>query len=274
MTRLDNQFAGPMMTQLRPWFHPLDRSVALGENEIISKWHGMRTVISAYARIPGIVGFWPMISDRWTGYVYDLSWQSRTLTYNGNPTYGIENDVVPYINLDGVGDYLSRATENALDITGNETQVESNARGYFFTCWFNPTVAAGELLSKGNGIANQSAYEVNLTGISVISRISKGGSFTILTYPITIQTGTWYFCASQFKPSTFVRTWVNGDYTEETVGIAASIATSPFDFLIGERSTFSNLFNGKLALCALSFNDVPEDYVLYLYKLTKEMFGV
>lgn len=277
MTRIDAQFAGPMMEQLRPWFHPLDRSVALGENEIVSKWHAMRTVISAYARIPGIVGFWPMISDRFTGNVYDLSWQNRTLTYNGNPQYGIQNDVITYIDLDGTGDYLSRVTENALDITGAESQVESDAQGWFYTCWFNGTsVASGQLTSKGNAIANQSAWECFISGAGVTSRISKvgAGAYSTITYSITLQTGTWYFYAAQFKPSTYLRTWVNGDYAEETLGIPVSITVSALDFLIGQRSTFTNLFNGKLALCALGFNNVPDDYILYLYKLTREMFGV
>ncbi|NJO31403.1 MAG: hypothetical protein HC874_30490 [Richelia sp. SL_2_1] len=66
--------------------------------------------------------------QRSTGNVYDLSGQGRTLTYNGNPTFNYTG-LVPYVSLDGTGDFLSRADETDLDILGTETIYNSAVRG-------------------------------------------------------------------------------------------------------------------------------------------------
>ena len=92
-------------------------------------------LISPFLALPGLVGFWPMSSvQRSTGNAYDLSGQTRTLTYNGNPTYNINNDFAPYIRLDGTGDFLSRADETDLDILGTETIYASTVRGLTLGC--------------------------------------------------------------------------------------------------------------------------------------------
>ena len=57
--------------------------------------------IPSFLALPGLIGAWSMSNfQRSTGNVYDLSVQSRTLTYNGNPTFGYEN-FVPYLHLAG-----------------------------------------------------------------------------------------------------------------------------------------------------------------------------
>src|SRR3990172_4789567 len=118
-------------------------------------------VLASYMALPGLVGFWPMSSiQRSTGNAYDLSGQGRTLTYNGNPAYTYYNGLVPYIDLDGTGDYLSRSDETDLDITGAETIYTTGAAGLTIGCWAWFDVAGGTetAMSKWNPTGNQASY--------------------------------------------------------------------------------------------------------------------
>ena len=106
--------------QLRGWFFAKDRSPYLADNlRVISKHLAWDTMVSRYQTLPGLFGVWPFSSvQRSTGNVADFGGQQRTWTYNGNPTFNLYNNLVPYAELDGTGDFFSRADETDLDILG------------------------------------------------------------------------------------------------------------------------------------------------------------
>jgi len=92
-------------------------------------------LISPLLALPGLRGFWPMSSFNEAGNAYDMSEQGRVMTYNGNPLYNYDG-VVPYVALDGIGDFLSRADEAGLDIIGTETYVDGAVHGLTLGGWF------------------------------------------------------------------------------------------------------------------------------------------
>lgn len=233
-------------------------------------------LISPFLAIPGLVGYWPMSSvQRSTGAAYDLSGQVRTLTYNGNPTYNIWNNLVPYIRLDGTGDFLSRADETDLDILGTEAIYASTVRGLTLGGWFlfdAIGIDAG-LISKF-GAAGQRSYMLEQRSSDTVQlRISVDGTALIDVTSGTITTAQWYFIVGRFTPSTEQVIWLNGVKTINTTSIPASIFNSTSALQVGAFAS-ANFVNGRAALCFLSANAVSDAIISSLFQQTRGAFGV
>lgn len=236
-------------------------------------------LIDPFLSLPGLVGFWPMSSiQRSTGNAYDLSGQGRTLTYNGNPTYNIFNGFVPYIDLDGTGDYLSRADETDLDILGTETVYASTARGLTLGGWFwmdNFTAATQGLIGKNNGATNNRSYLLLASNTPLFRfQVSVDGVATVAVDSATPSAGGWYFLTGRFLPSTELALWTNGVKTANTTSIPASIFNGNAALEIGNANAGTLPMDGRAALCFLSANAIPEVKLIEVFNATRRYFGV
>lgn len=235
-------------------------------------------VLASYMALPGLVGFWPMSSvQRSTGNAYDLSGQGRTLTYNGNPAYTYFNGLVPYIDLDGTGDYLSRADETDLDITGAETIYTTGAAGLTIGAWVWFDAAGGTevAMSKWNPTGNQASYLLWKSNGELGSfDVSSNGSAATEIQGSSITSATFTFLVGRFTPSTELAVFVNSAKATNTVSIPASIFVSTAIFTIGGRSDAASLVNGRVALAFLCANALGDDLISSLYQTSRVIFSV
>ena len=238
-----------------------------------------RDMISPFRAIPGLVGFWPMSSvQRSTGNAYDLSGQGRTMTYNGNPTYNVQNTFTPYIDLDGTGDFLSRADETDLDILGTETIFPTGRRGMTMGGWFyaGALAAVSGLIGKWTATGNQRSYLLESLTTGEIRAIvsSDGTATTTVTTTTQYATGQWLFCWMRFIPSTSLQVAVNNIITTETTSIPAAIFNSTAALQIGAFNAGTQLLTGRASLCFLSACRVPQAVLSALFQQTRGLFGV
>ncbi len=235
-------------------------------------------VLASYLALPGLVGFWPMSSvQRSTGNCYDLSGQGRTLTYNGNPAYTYYNGLVPYIDLDGTGDYLSRTDETDLDITGTESVFTSGVAGLTMGGWFwmDAIVNGDGLMSKDDSASVAgSAYTLQCAAGNSITFRAFGVSENNIT-SAALSTGVWYFLVGRFVPSVSVDLWVNLTKSSNTTSIVASLNNSASPFNIGNRTSGgASLLDGRVSLCFLCANALGDDLISYLYQTSRVLFDV
>jgi hypothetical protein len=212
-----------------------------------------------------------------------LSGQGRTLTYRGNPTYNYYNNLVPYIDLDGAGDYVDRADETDLDILGIETIFPAAIRGLTYVGWYwlnNPAALATQaLMFKGTNTAGTLAYwllKLN-TGPDMAFRVSVDGTaVTSVTSTVSLVANTWYFIWGRFVPSTSLDIGINQTITSNAVAVPASIFNSAQPFAIGGIGGTSPAaaLPGRASFCALSANALSDTCLLNLYNSTRTMFGV
>lgn len=245
----------------------------LGRNDTINRWGN---AVSSYQLLPGLVGFWPFSSvQRSTGNAYDLSGQGRTLTYNGNPVYNRYNSLVPYLDFDGIGDYLSRADETDLDILGTETQYANP--GLTLGCWvrWSALGAATGLLSKAASIGTTSFYLEKLATDTTRLVVSTDGTTLQVsaTSAVVTLTTAWYLVIGRFVPSTSVDVYLNNVKTSNTTSIIASIFNSTSAFEIG-RALSTNLMTGDIALPFLCATALPDSLVGNIWQQTRYLFGV
>ena len=263
----------PPPVTIRPKPESLDRRIrnleALGNGVFVGN------VLASYMALPGLVGFWPMSSvQRSTGNAYDLSGQGRTLTYNDNPAYTYYNGLVPYIDLDGTGDFLSRATETDLDIQGSETIFTTGAAGLTMGGWFWADATADPtLISKhDNATATNSSYMLDISsGLTRMIVYNASTGYSVSGEALTI--GVWYFIVGRFVPSTSVDLWVNATKTSNTTSIAASLNATTPPFQIGARNSAA-LLNGRASMVFLCANALGDDLISSLFQASRVLFGI
>jgi hypothetical protein len=237
--------------------------------------------LASFMALPGLVGFWPMSSvQRSTGNAYDLSGQGRTLTYNGNPAYSYYNGLMPYIDLDGTGDFLSRADETDLDILGNESIYTTGAAGLTLGGWFwADTLGVGSagLIGKYTTTGNQRSYLLFVVSSTVGPAFIISGDGTATdsaTHPSAVATGGWFFAVGVYIPSTSVSIFVNSTKTTNSTSIPATIFNSTAALQIGAFSAGTALLDGRAALCFLCANALSDELITSLYSQSKPLFGL
>jgi hypothetical protein len=241
------------------------------------------SAVAPFLLLPGLRGFWPMSAFDSSGNAQDQSGHAHHLTYNGNPVY-VGVGLIPYIRLDGTGDYLSRADEADLDITGTEGYVSAISRGLTLGGWFQFVNAAGvgndELISKYNTTGDQRSYRLfrqSGGGSPLAFSVSSDGTAATLvtaTGGAPSAVDTWYFLAARLDPSTSMSVWVNGTRTDTVVGIPASIHSGSAQFYIGETQAPSNPLNGRASLCFLCAAALSDTTVASIFNATRALFGV
>lgn len=231
-------------------------------------------LIGAYLTLPGLVGFWPVSSRRDTA-VSDISGKSLTLTSTGGPSYGVLRDALPYVTFDGATQYLSRADEAALSITGALT---IGAWVKFIT--FPAPAVAPKIFCKHNNTAVQKGYGLDVSveaGPVYHPRAFMSGTLntsTLAAASYSISAGTWHFMAGRFIPSTEVTLYDNGIKTVNTTSIPASEVDNTAPLVAGanaELNLFSNASEALLFLCEAALTDAM---LARLYNMGRVFFGV
>lgn len=266
-----------MTTQIASSFVNEMEAYFIKRTDLINRWGN---AVASLQALPGLVGFWPMSSvQRSTGLAYDLSGQGRNLTYNGNPTYNISG-LVPYIGLDGTGDFLSRADETDLDILGSETIYAGAVRGLTIGGWFWADSFTGSpvLINKYLGTGSQKSYLLQLNGSGglVFDVSSTGANDFGATSTTLATTGSWFFCAGRYIPSVSVASFINNAAPiTNTTSIPAALFNSTASLNIGRQSdTNANLLTGRASLCFLCANALPDALISSLFEQTRVLFGV
>lgn len=233
------------------------------------------SAVSAMQLLPGLRGLWGMGAFSDTGAAFDQSGNGRTLTYNGNPLYNRQG-LVPYIDLDGTGDYLSRADEAGLDLTGTEAWVASGLAGLTVGCWarLDSIAATAALVSKWNTTGNQRSYLLEyVTGNGFRMQVSSNGTITdSATATANATASRWYFVAGRFQPASQVSLWVDDTQRDEAT-ILAGAFNSTAEFNVGAHGAGSTaLLNGQVALVFICAAALPDGVVRSVYHLTRSLF--
>jgi len=236
--------------------------------------------ISAFSLLPGLRGLWPMSSVDENGNALDLSGKGLTLAYAGNPGYNYQG-LAPYIDLDGVGDSLSRNDEAALDIIGTEGFIASAKRGLTIGgwFWFDTLVTARLIMSKWkvtgsndrsyrlywSQVNNAFTFDISTDGIATVFAASTAG----------YSTGRWYWIVGRFTPSTEVAIFINRVKTTNLVGVPASLFNSISTFYIGTQDAGATfMMDGRVSICFLSSALLSDTIINTAYEQTRALYGV
>lgn len=237
---------------------------------------------SMFQLLTGLRGFWPMSNADESGWTYDLSGQDRVLRYNGNPTFNAD-DLAPYIEFDGTGDFLSRPDEAGLDIRGTETSIVAAMRGLTIGGWFwIDSLAPGAndaFIGKWNTAGDQRSYllyfnDTSNTACFDVSSLGTAASVITVTGSVMTAAG-WHFIVARFDPSTEINIWVNNTEIVNAVGTPASLFNGTADFLVGAYDNgATGLLDGRASLCFLCGALLSDAVVKQLYEQTRAMYGV
>lgn len=236
-------------------------------------------VLASYMALPGLVGFWPMSSvNISSGLTYDHSEQERDLTYNGGALFSYFNGLVPYVDLDGSGDFLSRADEAGLDIIGNEAFFAGGALGLTMGAWvWVDTVRAGDgIISKWGTTGASGSYMLLVAGTSFQFAIESAGGVlesVTATNAGSITTGQWYFVVGRWDPSASLDIWVQNIQTTASSAIA-TLRNNAIAFQVGTWSTGGTALDGRLTLAFLCANTLGDDLITSTFQVSRILFGV
>lgn len=242
-----------------------------------------KSAASVLRTLPGLRAAWTMGSFDENGDQFDVSGQGRTLSYNGNPTYGYR-DLAPYLDLDGTGDYLSRADEAGLDILGTETYVAAAVRGLTCGIWFSPDrlTHAEVLIDKWGALAADQAYKLEFRGDvandPVRFLVGDGAATDVVVMDSIVDTTTdWYFAAGRYDPSTEIKVWAGhagGLYSNtNVVGIPAALANSGTRLTVGNGSAGTTGLDGRISMAWLCCAYLTDAQVAAIWEQTRAMFG-
>jgi len=195
-------------------------------------------LVSPIMALPGIRGAWPLSSFDDVGDAYDVSGQGRTLTNNNAVGYGYEG-VIPYaLFSDGAPpEYLSRADEPGLDVSGAEAVVVPGAKGmtvgglfYFESLGADEQYCIAKYVATDNG-----SWRIKIDNAASVVRgwVTNTGVNYSCGLGLTLTTQTWNFIVLRFTPSTEIKLWVNTLTQKDTTGIPANIDGSACAFTIG-----------------------------------------
>jgi len=230
-----------------------------------------QNVLSMYSLLPGLRGFWPMSAVGAAGVAYDLSGNNRTLAYHGNPIYRVDG-LAPYIDFDGVGDYLSRADEAGLDITGTEAYIGAPGLTLGGWWWFDAYGADRDMIGKWWGAADFSylLYWDNAFGQWLFQISQNGGALACaMGSSVVGVTGQWYFIVGRFdNTDNTIDIWVNA--THETAACAAvNIFSGAAPLEVGGAIA---PLDGRASLVFLCASALPDYLTNALYGHTRWMY--
>lgn len=245
---------------------------------------------SMYLALPGLRAFWPMSRICFTvaQRAPDISGGilSNDLAANNVPTFGYDS-LAPYIEFDGVNQYLSRAdggAANWADITGTEAYIVAAQRGLTLGGWFRFNAAAGanqEMLMAKDAGGGAGTYSYRLRrnnaagGGRIAFFVASGGVLTnVGNVTLVPSATTWYFIVGRFEPSTAMTVFVNDTSDQNLVAIPAAIDDSTAAFTIGARAVPDQYFPGRASMCFLCAAQLSDAIILSLFEQTRALYGV
>ncbi|KKM02127.1 hypothetical protein LCGC14_1787550 [marine sediment metagenome] len=255
-----------MVELLRPDFQ--------ARNEPNFAW---KSACSVFQALTGLRGSWPLSSFNEAGNAYDMSEQGRVLTYNGNPVYNYEG-LIPYLDFDGTGDFLSRADEAGLDIIGTETFVAAAARGLTIGGWFafDNLTREEALIGKWNTTGNQRSYilEKMATDFVRFAVSVDGTAETVVNDTVAVTTTDWFFAVGRFDPSAAMTLFINGRTIVGGAG-PATINNSNAQLNIGAHNNgAASLLDGKASMNFLCAAQLSNTIIDAMFEQTRSMYGI
>ncbi len=234
-----------------------------------------KSACSIFQSLNGLRGFWPMSSVDENGDTFDLSGQGRILSDNGDLEYGYD-DLAPYVNLDGTGDFLNRTDEAGLDILGTEAYIETP--GLTLGGWFQfdrDSTSEG-LIAKYDAATNNRSYLLYKFNTDFARfLVSNNGIAAVgVTSTVSLNQTDWYFIAGRFDPGAETAIFVNGTWDTNVAAIPASIFNSNADLEIGSYNTGTVLLQGRASLCFLCAAFLEDWIVNAIFQQTRAMYGV
>lgn len=190
-------------------------------------------------------GHWNMASVDNTGAVYDQTGQGRTLTNNNTVTFGLQT-LFPHATFVSTNnEYLSRADEAGLDITGN----------LWLGCWviFDNTASANEYVMAKWGASGQRSFRLYRisTGELRFSISNDGIASISVTSTPTLAASTWYWIWGMFDSSSeYIYCGIDTAWWSLDSNVA-SIFNSNAPFTIGSDGTPGSHLDGSVTLATL-----------------------
>lgn len=220
------------------------------------------SVLGQYRGISKLRGLYTFSSLDANDDVRDMSNQSRHLTNQNSADFG-RQFLLPYGDLNGSNQYFSRSDEAGYDITGRLTVgiwAKFDALGSFAQCIGKGSVGTGYsyVIYKGDDD-------------KIYFRIYDSGGSSDVNSTATVETGTWYFLAGRYIPSTSVRLYVDETtYLNET-SIKSSIQNTSAGFTIGSNHGGALYLDGKVALGFVAADDIGDPAVRMLYNKSRHL---
>jgi len=242
-----------------------------------------QNIISMLMFLPGLRGLWASSIDE-SGDVIDLAGQGRTLTAAGSPNVGIDG-VFPYLQFDGTFDYLYRADEAGLDISGTEAFVESSYQGLTAGGIFKFDDLSGTsnlgVMGKWLTTGNQRSWLLYLrdatTKLQAVA--SDDGTSTVMSIGSskTLSTSNYYFCVFRFVPSTSLDLWVNDTKNSDTTGtLLSSLYNSSAQLnIMSYGDGYSSYRNqGRMVFSFLTATALSDAFISSLYDTCADVFSL
>lgn len=234
-------------------------------------------VLGAVLAMPALRGVWLMSSCEPGGNVEDQSGQARELTANGSPQFG-EDAFLPYVDLNGSTQYLSRADETALDIQGDEGEVLDAHKGLTIgaVCYFDNEASHVEaVVTKGFASASNSAYWLDRRWDGMARFLVGDGSFWQYAQSTSaVGAEEWVSLIGRFNPSDEVALFVNDTKYTDTVGIPLTLLDVSSDFTVGTYANADGYFlDGRVALMWICAANVRDAVLMKYYGRLKPFLG-
>lgn len=217
--------------------------------------------------LPELRGYWPLGHRNAAGQTYDQSGQGRVLSMSGTPTTGYLNNVVPYHIFNGVNQYLTRADENDLDITG----------GLTIGGWFNFGRSGGiEFMFGKTGAANLSYTLGKSAGDIPNFNVSATGAAAITVSSLSaVSLNAWYFIVGRYTPSTELAIWQNNVKNTNVVGIPAALFSGTGVLGVGAYIAGAiQYLQGYVANLFLCADSLPDVTINRLWRISRVFYGV
>ena len=236
-----------------------------------------KSACSVILGLPALIGFWPT-SAIGLGGSRDIAGGGLHLTYNGNGTYN-RAGLAPYFDADGAGDYLDRADEALLDITGLETYIDAAVRGLTIGGWFWVDTLNDFDAFIGKYAAGQFSYwlrQSTAANARVDFLVSNNGVAAVLASSTvgSLSTGEWRFLVGRFDPSTRIALFDTGNWYTNIVAIPASLHIGTADLVVCAGTAGINTMDGRASLNFLCAAQLDNSLIVSIFEQTKAMYGV
>lgn len=254
---------------------PTEKAVKTYADNLISSSAKLAIASKLIENGTGIRGFWPMSAVDASGNVVNTTGLGN-MSYNGNPVYGLYNDVAPYIELDGTGDYLSAADNAVWDILGTETYIAIPGLTFGGWFWFDTVALGGEegvtfvLIDKFQSIAIDHYRLSMFDGTGRLTAQLGGGSISPAT---AMSPNAWYFLVAKLTPGSEEALLINTTWHTETSGVDTAITDNTGALTIGATSTGGSPHDGKIAMAFVAAAAWPDSYIESIYNYSKSAFG-
>lgn len=222
-------------------------------------------------------GLWLMGVQNNAGLIQDMSGTGNPLVYNGNPVLNVYNELVPYEDYDGTGDFHSVADNANLDITGGEGQYAAAIKGLTLGGWFwmDAFAANDGLITKGDAAsAAGSAYNLDLSATGVKLDLFSGAA-GVSVASAALNTGQWYFVVGRYTPSTEAAIWTNGTKVVNTTSIPATLnnVAAPLN-IANTASGVTRYLDGRCAMAFLCAARLSDNLIDQLFARSRPFFQV